>query len=117
MEHFTRDECPICLAPLEDSPTMTTFCCRQKMHVACFNDTVAFYESHKRDTPCPLCRTTVSEYVAIDIVSETRGTADETDPPRRDPCATKRRLIYSLGVLGTHASFIAAYKLCHHLLN
>lgn len=130
MEDATREECPICLAPLDEAPVMTTFCCHQDMHTKCYDETVAFYETHKRDTPCPLCRATVSEYVAIEIQADTSGDPGSRDAPdARDPgardnqrtpresFATKRKLAYLLVLLGAHVSLVVVYKLSTRFLN
>jgi hypothetical protein len=60
-------ECPVCLETLEGTLEITTACCKQRLHTKCLNDMIDFYESTERDTPCPLCRSLLSRYIAVDI--------------------------------------------------
>ena len=60
-------ECAVCLEELQGSLEITTTCCAQRIHSKCVNQMIDFYDSIKRDTPCPLCRTIISRYIAIDI--------------------------------------------------
>lgn len=111
MEDTPRDECPICLTSLEESSVMSTFCCNQRMHTKCFDETVLFYDGRKRDTPCPMCRTVVAEHVAVAIDLHPGESLPDAgpEPRRRTSFATRRTLLYALVVVCAHGSLFALY--------
>lgn len=63
-------ECPICLEDLAGTLEIATACCGQRIHTKCVNAMIDFYELARRDTPCPLCRTALAQYTAIDIAPD-----------------------------------------------
>ena len=105
---MTSPECPVCLDPLEGPGVKTIPCCRQMIHTKCYLDMVLFYEGRRRDTPCPLCRAVLSEYVAIDV--EEPEEAEDTDP---GPSPTKRLAVFGT-LLAFQASFLLIYRFAFH---
>lgn len=73
-------ECPICLEDLAGTLEIATACCGQRIHTKCVNAMIDFYELARRDTPCPLCRTAIAQYTAIDIAPD-QAAADQERVP------------------------------------
>lgn len=97
-------ECPICLEVLQESPTITTPCCHQQIHTKCLEEFIEYNRSRLQDSMCPLCRSVLAEYIAIDLPD---------DPPNeREPL--DKRLLYLVGAMALHISFIFVYKFAIH---
>jgi len=105
---MTPPECPVCLELLEAPGVETTPCCRQMMHSKCYLDMVSFYEGRRCDTPCPLCRTLLSEYVAIDFEP-----AEPVEPTVSVPSPSKTA-IFCVVLLTLQTSIILVYKFASH---